>query len=145
MNLYFDVSDLCDPHELMDRVDTDNYRYSTKVKQTIYMFVAFYSAHVLRNVIDNGLGEGFVTFVPPNPMYVMEEMGRMWPRDSIVDMKICFDTIDLQSVVRFNNVHSILDHALARHGKTIESIRGKNEVSVDCSPVGNSFIRLECK
>lgn len=145
MNLYFDITDLCDVNDLMDRVDSDNYRYSPKVQQTIYMFVACYSAHVLRSVIKSGLGDGFVTYTAPNVLLVMEDMCSMWSREDIIDMKICFDTLDFQSVVRFSNIHHVLDHALARYGTSIAAIRDTSYVHVDCSSMGKSLIRLECK
>ncbi|ANZ49941.1 hypothetical protein PARSHIK_32 [Erwinia phage vB_EamM_Parshik] len=144
MKLYFDLNDICDVPAMLDRVDQDNNRFTGDSAKAFYAFTALYAAYSLRAIINGVAGNNFVTYVPVKPANVFSNMTGVWSHDTIIDLRVCFDTIEMNNVVRFNNVIATVDHALLSEGKTFESIKDASHIHIDLTNPKGTVVCLEC-
>lgn len=145
MKVYFELSDICDIDGILGRVAMYGPRYNErKTPQLCYLFVAQYALASLKAIVKTGIGENFVTFTPPNQHQIYSQMCGLWPEQDIVDLKITFDTIDLDREVRFSELQTVISSVLSRTGKSRQEVAEHAVVSLFMNEIGNAVICLEC-
>lgn len=145
MKVYFELGDICDIDGILGRVNTESAYYDPKrTPQLCYIFVAEYAKEALVQIVNNGVGVGFVTFTPPNQYRILAQMKRLWPEEDILNLRVSFDTIALDEEVRFYELQQIVQATSTRSGLNRLEIAERTKITLFMNEIGNAVICMEC-
>lgn len=145
MKVYFELRDICDIDGILGRVNDQSSYYNPKrTPHMCYLFVAEYSKRALEQIVKHGLGVGFVTFTAPNQNRILNDMRSVWPEEDILNLRICFDRINLDEEVRFFELQQIVQALSIRSGLNRLEVAERTEITLFMNEIGNALICLEC-
>ncbi|ANZ48592.1 hypothetical protein BIZ83_gp261 [Erwinia phage vB_EamM_ChrisDB] len=145
MKVYFELRDICDIDGILGRVNIESAYYNPKrTPHLCYMFVAEYAREALEQIVNHGLGVGFVTFTPPDQYRILARMKQLWSEEDILALRISFDSIALHEEVRFFELQQIVQAACVHSGFNRMEIAEQTKVTLFMNEIGNALICMEC-
>ncbi|WP_202979771.1 hypothetical protein [Salmonella enterica] len=110
-----------------------------------YLFLASYAELTVRSIV-NGLGKGenFLTFIPPDPALILEQLRGMWGTEKVLPLNCYSMSSGIKDEVRFYEILSVIERVWGMAGLTPEDGAKKTKVSLLMNEIGNALICVEC-
>ncbi|EDG6828891.1 hypothetical protein FG609_025605 [Salmonella enterica subsp. enterica serovar Typhimurium] len=143
MKLYMTIGEVFKYESLLARAEIAD---TSEIEPAVaYLFLASYAELTVRSIV-NGLGKGenFLTFIPPDPALILEQLRGMWGTEKVLPLNCYSMSSGIKDEVRFYEILSVIERVWGMAGLTPEDGAKKTKVSLLMNEIGNALICVEC-
>lgn len=143
MKLYMTIDEVFKYESLLARAEIAD---TSEIEPAVaYLFLASYAELTVRSIV-NGLGKGknFLTFIPPDPALILEQLRGMWGTEKVLPLNCYSMGSGVKDDVRFYEILSVIERVWGMAGLTPEDGAKKTKVSLLMNEIGNALICVEC-
>lgn len=143
MKLYMTIGEVFKYESLLARAEIAD---TSEIEPAVaYLFLASYAELTVRSIV-NGLGKGknFLTFIPPDPALILEQLRGMWGAEKVLPLNCYSMSSGIKDDVRFYEILSVIERVWGMAGLTPEDGAKKTKVSLLMNEIGNALICVEC-
>ncbi|AMR59665.1 hypothetical protein SEGD1_014 [Enterobacteria phage SEGD1] len=143
MKLYMTIGEVFKYESLLARAEIAD---TSEIEPAVaYLFLASYAELTVRSIV-NGLGKGenFLTFIPPDPALILEQLRGMWGTEKVLPLNCYSMSSGIKDDVRFYEILSVIERVWGMAGLTPEDGAKKTKVSLLMNEIGNALICVEC-
>lgn len=142
MKLYMTIAEVFKHESLLARAEiADEYHVDPAVA---YLFLACYAEQTVRSIATQCKGESFLTYFPPDPSLILEQLRGMWGDDKVIPLHYYGTVCGIKDDIRFYEILSMVERVWAMAGLTPEDGAKKTKVSLLMNEIGNALICVEC-
>ncbi|EEE9653990.1 hypothetical protein DFV33_04450 [Salmonella enterica subsp. enterica serovar Bareilly] len=143
MKLYMTIGEVFKYESLLARAEIAD---TSEIEPAVaYLFLASYAELTVRSIV-NGLGKGknFLTFIPPDPALILEQLRGVWGTEKVLPLNCYSMSSGIKDDVRFYEILSVIERVWGMAGLTPEDGAKKTKVSLLMNEIGNALICVEC-